>query len=363
MTMQPRKASRKKARLRLGIAAPSGAGKTMGALLLAYGITGDWDKIGLVDTEAGSGELYVGETADTPDGPIKIGEYNYIRIDPPFTVAKYLEAIRAFEKSGVSLIITDSLSHAWAGQGGLLDKQGKVADRIGNSYTAWREVTPEHNSLVEMILQSSCHMICTMRSKTEYVLETNEKGKQQPKKVGMAPVQRDGMEYEFTVFLDIDHKHIATASKDRTNRLKGQYFQIAPSVGKTMLDWLDNGIDETQMVIEAFTESKSLEELNEAKATKLNPLWPRLGQADRERVQKIFTERKAVFVPAEATPTETTTPAAVSEAPAQPAPLPEAEPAPVATQSAPPVKTNGATPPATGLQGKLERAGNIMAAG
>lgn len=215
----------------------------MGALLLAFGIVGDWSKIGLIDTEAGSGELYVGETFDTPDGPITIGEYQYIRIDPEFTIQKYLNAFRLFAESGVEVTIGDSISHAWAGQGGLLDKQGKAADRGGNSYTAWRQLTPEHNALVDCMLQNPCHVIATMRSKTEYVMEANDKGKMVPKKVGMAPVQREGMEYEFTVMLEIDQKHIATTSKDRTNLFNGRYFQIAPSTGKALKDWLEKGAE------------------------------------------------------------------------------------------------------------------------
>src|SRR5688572_3618252 len=201
--MQIRKAERKKAKLRLGIAAPSGAGKTYSALLLAFGLGG---KVGLIDTEHGSGDLY----AD-------LGEYDIIGIEAPYTVDKYLKAIKAFEAAGYSTIIIDSLSHAWAGDGGLLDKQGKIADSgKANGFAAWRTITPEHNSLVEAMLSSPCHIIATMRSKTEYILETNERGKQVPKKVGLAPVQRDGLEYEFGVMFDIDINHIASASKDRT---------------------------------------------------------------------------------------------------------------------------------------------------
>jgi hypothetical protein len=110
-----------------------------------------------------------------------------------------------------------------------------------NSYTAWREITPEHNSLVEALLASPCHIIATMRVKTEYVMETNERGKQVPRKVGMQPVQRDGMEYEFTVALDIDANHKAQASKDRTTMFEGFYDTITEATGRKLLDWLDRG--------------------------------------------------------------------------------------------------------------------------
>jgi hypothetical protein len=195
---------------------------------MAFGLGG---KVGLIDTEHGSGDLYA-----------HLGEYDIIGIEAPYSVIKYREAIKAFESAGYDTIIIDSLSHAWAGDGGLLDKQGKLADRGTNSFAAWRTITPEHNALVESMLQSPCHIIATMRSKQEYILETNDKGKQTPKKVGMAPVQREGMEYEFTVMLDVDMNHIASASKDRTSLFDGQFFKIEQKTGETLLNWLDSGV-------------------------------------------------------------------------------------------------------------------------
>jgi hypothetical protein len=226
--MEIRKAERKKAKLRLGIAAPSGAGKTYSALLMAFGLGG---KIGLIDTEHGSGDLYA-----------NLGDYDIIGIEAPYTVPKYLAAIKAFEQAGYNTVIIDSLSHAWAGDGGLLDKQGKIADSgKANGFAAWRTITPEHNALVEAMLKSPCHIIATMRAKQEYVLEMNDKGKQTPKKVGLAPVQREGMEYEFTVMLDVDMNHVASASKDRTSLFDGQHFKITEETGKTLLAWLEMG--------------------------------------------------------------------------------------------------------------------------
>jgi hypothetical protein len=242
--MAIRKAERKKAKLRLGIAAPSGAGKTYSSLLLAFGMGG---KIGLIDTEHGSGDLYA-----------HLGEYDIWEIKAPYTVAKYLEAIRAFEAEGYSTIIIDSLSHAWAGDGGLLDKQGKMADRGTNSFAAWRSITPEHNALVDAMLQSPCHIIATMRAKQDYILEMNDKGKQTPKKVGLAPVQREGMEYEFTVMLDVDMGHIASASKDRTSLFDGQLFKITQETGKQLLDWLETGAEIVKLSEEQVAEITAL---------------------------------------------------------------------------------------------------------
>jgi len=231
MALQIRKAQRRKAKLRLALIGPSGSGKTMSALKLAFGIGG---KVGIIDTENGSADLYA-----------SLGDYDVITLEKPYTVGKYREAITAFENGGYDTIIVDSLSHAWAGAGGLLDKQGQIANRPGtNSYAAWREVTPDHNALVEALLSSRCHIIVTMRVKTEYVLETNDRGKQAPRKVGLAPVQRDGVEYEFTVVMDIDIDHKAAASKDRTTLFDGWRDTITEGTGRQLLQWLEIGTDE-----------------------------------------------------------------------------------------------------------------------
>src|SRR6185437_9721655 len=201
----------------------------MSALYLAFGLGG---KVGIVDTENGSADLYADQ-----------GDYDVITLEKPYTVQSYRAAIQAFEDAGYDIIIVDSLSHAWAGAGGLLDKQGQLTkkDPMKNSYFAWREVTPEHNALVEALLTSPAHIIATMRVKTEYVLEVNEKGKQVPRKVGLQPVQRDGLEYEFTVCMDIDADHRATASKDRTRLFDGFSDIITPRTGKKLLEWLEMG--------------------------------------------------------------------------------------------------------------------------
>ena len=229
MALQIRKAERRKARLRLALMGPTGSGKTMSALRLAFGLGG---KVGIIDTENGSADLY----ADT-------GEYDVITLEKPYSVANYREAIAAFEDAGYDVIIIDSLSHAWAGSGGLLDRQGQVEKKTGNSFTAWREITPEHNALVEAMLTSPAHIIATMRVKTEYVMEKDQRGKTVPRKVGLQPVQRDGLEYEFTVVMDVDAEHRASASKDRTRLFDGWNDQITERTGKSLLEWLENGVE------------------------------------------------------------------------------------------------------------------------
>jgi hypothetical protein len=139
----------------------------------------------------------------------------------------------------------DSLSHAWSGEGGLLDKQGQLENsgKYRNSFATWREITPEHNKLVEQMLGSPAHIIATMRTKTEYVVEKDDRGKNSVRKLGLSPVQRDGMEYEFTLVMDVTDNHFARASKDRTSLFDGWSDRIGRQTGRMLRQWLDSGTD------------------------------------------------------------------------------------------------------------------------
>ena len=226
------KAERKTAKLRAALCGTSGSGKTYSALLLARGLAGIDGKIAVIDTERGSASLY----SDVTD-------FDVAELAPPFNPRRYRELI-AEAARGYDVLVIDSLSHAWTGDGGVLEMHDKAtqASRGGNSYTAWRDVTPEHNALVDSILAAPCHVILTMRSKTAYELQENEKGKKTPVKIGLAPIQRDGMEYEFTLVWDLSvEKHIATASKDRTRIWDGRHDVIGVKHGAELKAWLESG--------------------------------------------------------------------------------------------------------------------------
>ena len=246
MALTFKKAERKQVRIKVGLAGPAGSGKTMSSLLMAYGIVKAefpnlsdaevWSKIVVIDTENGSGSLYVGKQV----GPTTIGEYNTIDLTPPFDPQIFIDAIHMAENHGMDVIIIDSLSHAWAGSGGALDIQGKAAERT-SSWAAWRTVTPLHNKLVDAMLQSNAHIIANMRAKMEYQ-QTEENGKKAVKAVGMGVVMRDGIEYEFTVSFMLDYNHVASSTKDRTGMFDGKYFVIDANTGKQMYQWLSSGV-------------------------------------------------------------------------------------------------------------------------
>jgi hypothetical protein len=219
-----RKAERKQAKLKLALTGPSGSGKTYSALCLASGIG---TKIAVIDTENGSASLYADRF-----------EFDTVNLTPPYTIQKYIDAIKAAEMAGYEVVVIDSITHAWAGEGGLLAKKEALDVRGGNSYTNWAGITKEHEQFKAVLLNTSLHLIATMRSKQDYILEQNEKGKQAPKKVGLAPIQRDGMEYEFTTVFDIAMDHNAAVSKDRTSLFDGQIFKITKDTGKVLMNWL-----------------------------------------------------------------------------------------------------------------------------
>lgn len=221
----PRRATRKAAKLRLALDGIAGSGKTMSALLIASGIGG---KIVLIDTENGSGDLYS-----------DIIPYDVVPMKAPYSPERYIKIIKRMEELGYDVIIIDSLSHAWAGSGGALEKQQNVTKRTGNSYTAWAEITPLQNQLIDTIIQSSAHVIVTMRTKMEHAIETDISGKTTIRKLGMGVIQREGMEYEMTVVFDMNGDHSATVTKDRTRLFDGQTFIPTKKTGETLKAWLD----------------------------------------------------------------------------------------------------------------------------
>lgn len=271
-----KKAERKQAKLRLAITGPSGAGKTYSALLVAKGIGG---KIAVIDTERGSASLYAG----LPEMP----EFDVLELNAPFSPEAYIEAITEAESAGYDILIIDSMTHEWNGKGGVLEIHDSVTrtKAKGNSYTAWADVTPRHNAFVDTILQAGMHVICTMRSKSDFVLVENEKGKAVPKKVGLAPIQRDGLEYEFTVVLDVDKDgNFASASKDRT-RLFLDPVKLSEKDGIRIRQWLESGISvEEQIAQEVSALTLTLQKAAGLGTVEFRKVWAANAGPARTRI-------------------------------------------------------------------------------
>lgn len=251
--MQLQQASRKKAKIKMALQGPSGAGKTKSALLIAFGLCGSWEKIAVIDTENRSADLY----AD-------LGPYRVLPLSAPFTPERYIMAIDLCLAAGIEIIIVDSLTHEWDGTGGILDIHSGM---LGNSFTNWSKVTPRHNAFVQHLLQCDAHIIGTLRVKQDYVL-SEKNGKQVPEKVGLKGISRDGMDYEFTLVLDINQKHQAVATKDRTQLFMDKP-EFVPSIdtGRAIIDWCNAGTEsvtpvKVEDILQAIYECATIAELS-----------------------------------------------------------------------------------------------------
>ncbi len=265
-----RKATRQKAKIRLGLSAVAGGGKTYSAILIAKGLVKDLSKVAIIDTENGSADLYS-----------NMGEFNVLPLHPPFTPERYIEAIKECEAAGMEVIIIDSITHEWDGAGGCLGIVEELTQRDPkhNSYTQWRFVTPRHQSFVDAILQSSAHIITTVRRKQDYDM-SNQNGKTVVTKVGMKEITRDGFEYELTANLELDQLHNATSSKDRTGLFADKpAFIITEATGELIRKWCDEGIDpqaqlkaDTAAAIKKLKACKNLPQLQVAYTALSNEL-------------------------------------------------------------------------------------------
>lgn len=256
-----RKAERKQAKIKMALQGPAGSGKTYSSLLLSRGLVGNLDKVCVIDTENGSSDLYA-----------HLGSYSTIPITSPFTPEKYIEAITLAENEGMEVIIIDSLSHSWEY---LIDFHAGLP---GNSFTNWAKVTPRNNALMSKILSSKAHVIATLRVKQDYVL-TDKNGKIVPEKVGLKAVQRDGLDYEFTLVFDLNIKHQATCSKDRTGLFVDcPEFKIDSTTGESIKTWCGEDI------VQRIKAAKSLKELMELYKNNNN-----------ESLMTLYAERKATL--------------------------------------------------------------------
>lgn len=296
-----KKATKEQAKLRLALIGLAGSGKTYSALAIGTALV-PGGRVALIDTERKSASLYADHFAfDTAE----LNDH-----DPD----KYVEAIEGAEAEGYDVIVIDSLSHAWAGKDGALEQVDKIAKREGksNNFTAWRDVTPKHNRLVDAIISCRAHVIVTMRSKMEYALEKDEKGKSSVRKIGLAPIQREGLDYEMTVVGDMDLSHTLIVSKSRclgavevgeiipkpgaklAERLRGWLTSgatPAPAAPRVVESTLDTALDATfTAYLDALAGAKTLAELD-AHAT--GPSKPAKGSKNYETAKASYLEHKA----------------------------------------------------------------------
>lgn len=271
--MKFERATKTQSRLRMALIGPSGSGKTYSALSIAKHLG---SRIAVIDTERGSASKYADEF-----------EFDCLEL-ATFAPQNFIEAIQAADAAGYDVLVIDSLSHAWIGKGGSLEQHDKEVDKqkVKNSFTAWREVTKNHSALIDAILQSRCHVIGTMRSKTAHVQE-EENGRKVVRKIGMEAIQRDGMEYEFDVVGDLDWSHKLTISKTRCRKLDGEVIEKpGREIAEVLKRWLSDGAADT-------TEQERADVLSQ-----LHEIFTSQGKTNDEWVDYAAKSLKALSLPA-----------------------------------------------------------------
>lgn len=230
LTFKP--ATKQALKARVALAGPSGSGKTYTALITARALAGPGGRIALIDTERRSASLYADRfTFDT------------LSLDS-FDPRLLIEALAVAGQAGYDCVIIDSWSHFWEGTDGMLEQVDKAAKRSAsrNTFAAWKDVRPIERRMIDAMLAYPGHLIATLRVKTEWLVEQNDRGKSEPKKVGLKPIQRDDSEYEFTLFATMDHEHTLVVSKSRCPELADAVIaRPDETFGLTLLNWLNDG--------------------------------------------------------------------------------------------------------------------------
>jgi hypothetical protein len=266
--MKLQKVTRPQTKIRIALQGCAGSGKTYSSLLLAHGLCNDWTKIALLDSEHQSAGLYS-----------NLGPFNVLNLEPPFNPDKYIEAINICEEAGIQVIVVDSLSHTWES---LLEIHGAMP---GNSYNNWNKLIPDHNKLIAKILNSTSHIIATVRSKCEYVI-TEKDGRKIVEKFSTKPFFKEGYEFDFTLVFDIDTDHQAVCSKDRTQLFAQKIpFKIEANTGLKIRDWcLSSSVPFEELEDPLKAKIRTVTTLEE-----LTQLYRRVE--DKNRYLEVFSQR------------------------------------------------------------------------
>lgn len=256
-------ATRESILLRAAFCGPTGSGKTKTGMILGTRMV----------ERLSTGPLYVVDSENRSAlryaySPRSRTGYKFKHVEMPqddYSPQAYMAALDYCEAQGAGVILIDSLSHAWNGINGVLEQVDALADksRSKNAFSeGWRHMTPMQNRLVQRILASSSHVIFTMRAKTEWVMQENERGKKEPIKMGLSPIQREGVDYEPDLFFDMTvPKNDLIVAKSRCDRLApGDLFQKpGEDFADVVIDWIRDAepVKEARTLGEAVTIAKT----------------------------------------------------------------------------------------------------------
>lgn len=267
-------------KVKLALIGPTGSGKTYTGLVIGSRLAElDGGRVAVIDTENRTATKYASHF-----------DFDHLALSS-FAPMEYVKAIKQAEEHGYSVVIVDSLSHAWSGTDGALEQvdKAKARSKSKNGFAAWRDVTPMHNALIDALVQSDVHMIATMRAKQHYAIdqvEENGRTKTEITRLGLAPVQRDGMEYEFDVVGDIDQEHRLVITKSRCFELADAVLmKPGAEVADTLHAWVEGGVEAPQLVSDEQRAAlrDRIQVLSEGRREALKASWPLsppLGSAD-----------------------------------------------------------------------------------
>lgn len=254
-----KKATKKQSKLRCALFGVSGAGKTYTALQIAKGFKKAkvGKKIAVIDSEFGSASKY----SDRFD-------FDTLNIEDK-SIANYVNAIELAEEEGYDILIIDSMTHAWKELLADVDKIAKAKYK-GNSWAAWNEGTPKQNALIDTMLKFKGHLIATMRSKTEWTIK-DEGGKVQPIRVGTAPEQGKGIEFEFDLLLELTPDHIMNVLKDRTGKFQDEMRdKPGEDFGEELASWLNEGEEDPRFYRQTKEEKDLVDKIIDMAREKLD---------------------------------------------------------------------------------------------
>jgi hypothetical protein len=294
MAFQVKKAKREQIYVKIALMAPSGGGKTYGALRLATGMADELEKINGVrpkilmgNTEQKRGYYYANEF-----------DYDIVDIEAPHNPEKYVEFVQFAVSEGYGIVILDSSSHEWEGKGGCLE----LHKQAGGTYQSWDKVTPRHNRFINTLADSPIHVIATMRGKDQYEMEKDSSGKTTVKKLGVGAKQRDGFEYEFTCTFLIDQKtSMSEVQKDNTHIFENEgAVLLSEEHGRKIIRWANSGEGYTPPKrienTESKTETKSSFVLDTATLDEIKPILMEIckakAKANRPIVDDILKDVK-----------------------------------------------------------------------
>lgn len=268
-----RPARRTGSKVVIGIAGISGSGKTLTALYLARGMVDSPEEIGFLDTENRRGSLY----ADVLDGQFMIGD-----LYPPFSPQRYSQAIKEFQDAGVKVLVIDSVTHEWEGEGGCED----IANNTNSRMADWKKAKFEHKKFMNTLLQSDMHIICCIRAREK----TDFRNPSKPVSLGIQPITEKNFMFEMTASMLMHDSGMRQEFLKVPEALKPAFGAgnnyLGNETGRFIRQWVDAG-DKTDVDLDQFkakmqmATSGGLDALKKewltmdsATMKRMKPFWP-----------------------------------------------------------------------------------------